>query len=164
VDWTQVWRNLHTTPVEAHIKDTWYKILHDINPTKERLYKIHLSASNVCDACNIPDTIQHRLVECGNGERIWAWTKFRMSLILRTDPSLIPDEWLFRPQFRLWPPQRHRAVLWFLATFVEYQGQRGTRTSRHGLHDFFLRSRWKIYQKKKAAYSFGGNYLSVLDM
>jgi hypothetical protein len=53
-DWTQVWRNLHTAPVEGHINVTWYKILHDIIPTKERLHEIHFPASNVCDACNIP--------------------------------------------------------------------------------------------------------------
>ena len=31
------------------------------------------------------------------------------------DPSRIPQDWILRPQFHIWPPQRHRAVLWLLA-------------------------------------------------
>jgi hypothetical protein len=30
VNWQQVWRNLHETPVEDGVKDTWYALLHDI--------------------------------------------------------------------------------------------------------------------------------------
>jgi hypothetical protein len=140
IDWNQVWHNLHITPEEEPIKDTWYKILHDI-PAKERLHTIHLSGSDMCDACNVPDTIHHHLVECGERARTWACTKYRLGLILRTYPRQIPDDWLYRPKFRRWPPQRHRAVMWILANVVEYQGRRGTQPSRCDLYDFFQRSR-----------------------
>jgi hypothetical protein len=35
--WNQVWKNLHGSPVSDEINSTWYKALHDIIPTKDRL-------------------------------------------------------------------------------------------------------------------------------
>ena len=49
------------------------------------------------------------------------WTKRRIAWILRIDPAHIPPDWTTRPQFRLWPPQRHRAVLCILAQMVWYR-------------------------------------------
>ena len=31
--------------------------------------------------------------------------------MLRTSPTHIPQEWLVRPQFSLWPPQRHSDIV-----------------------------------------------------
>jgi hypothetical protein len=49
--------------------------------------------------------------------------KRRIVWILRIDPAHIPPDWTTRPQFRLWPTERHRAVLWILAQMaVAYPG------------------------------------------
>jgi hypothetical protein len=163
VNWKQVWHNLHVTPVVDGVKDTWYAVLHDILLTKTRLHAIRLAPSAACDDCNMPDTIPHKLVECGEGSRLWHWIRHLLSIILRTDPRLIPDEWLYRPQFKLWPPQRHRAVLWILARTVAYRCQRGARLTHCDFHDFLRRARWKLYQVNQRL-RLVGSYLSVLDL
>ena len=43
--------------------------------------------------------------------------------MLRTDPQWVPEEWLLRPRFKFWPPQRQRAVLWTLAQFAGFRSQ-----------------------------------------
>ena len=49
--------------------------------------------------------------------------KRRIVWILRIDPAHIPPDWTTRPQFRLWTPQGHLAVLWILAQMaVAYPG------------------------------------------
>jgi hypothetical protein len=157
-----VWRNLWEAPVEDDVKDVWYRVIHDILPTKTRLHAIHMSPDNTCSKCNEPDTIPHRLVECGEGACQWAWTQRWLGMILRSDPQTIPADWLYRPQFPLWPPQRHRAVLWILAHFVAYRCQRGNCPTLIDLHDFLQRARWKFYHKLRRL-SLVGNYLSLLD-
>ena len=72
----------------------------------------------------------------------------KIQIILRMDPKYIPTEWLLRPTLKLWPPQRHRAVLWTLANFVEYRlHQRRTLTLQDYL-DFLRRAKWKIYSTR----------------
>jgi hypothetical protein len=120
-DWETVWKNLHPAPVSGTTKAVWYRILHDIIPTNERLHKIGLSSTDQCRRCDKKDTIQHRLIECGNGEIVWKWTRQKIATMLRMDPRYIPPEWILRPHFKLWPPQRHRAILWVLAQLVLYR-------------------------------------------
>jgi hypothetical protein len=74
-NWERVWNNLWETPVADNIKEEWYKVLHDILPTKARLHSIRLSPTDLCSECNVPDTLTHRMVECGAGAQQWAWIK-----------------------------------------------------------------------------------------
>jgi hypothetical protein len=59
--------------------------------------------------------------------------------MLRIDQRWISEEWLYRPQFWLWPPQRHKAVLWLLTRLVESRIQRGKLLTTHDYHDFLQR-------------------------
>jgi hypothetical protein len=97
--------------------------------------------------------------ECGQGTRHWEWTRVRLALMLRTDKRWILTEWLLRPHFHLWPPPRHRAVLWTLATYIAFRTQRGTLSD---LYDFFRRAKRKMYQSRNRM-RLVGNYLDVLE-
>ena len=65
--WNQVWKNLHASPVSDEIKSTWYKTLHDLIPTNDRLAAINLTDTSVCSSCGRPDYLQHKIMECGEG-------------------------------------------------------------------------------------------------
>jgi hypothetical protein len=75
--WIRVWTNLWSTPVDDRIIGTWYTIIHDIGPTRDRLHVIHLTTDNLCFTCQVQDTLLHRLTECGEGARHWLWIKAR---------------------------------------------------------------------------------------
>jgi hypothetical protein len=122
-NWNRVWKNLWAAPVPDDIKNSWYHVIHDILPTNERLHNIRIAQTDLCSICNHKDTLQYRMIECGEGRDQWKWTRGRLAIILRTDTCWLPDDWLYRPQFQIWPPQRHRAVLWILAHFVAFQTQ-----------------------------------------
>jgi len=115
-DLETVWQNVHETPVSGTVKVTWYQAIHDIVSKHERRHKIRLVPSDLCGHCNRTDTLQHRLTECGEGPQIWEWTRQRLASILRTDWRRIPPDWLLRPTFKMWPPQRRRAVCGYLPT------------------------------------------------
>ena len=55
--WNQVWKNLHASPVSDEIKSTWYKALHDLNPTNDRLAAINLTDTSACLSCGRPDSL-----------------------------------------------------------------------------------------------------------
>jgi hypothetical protein len=164
VNWHRVWLNLWETPVDDEVKDIWFHVLHDIVPTKMRLKVIGMSEDDDCSACHQPDTVHHRLVECGDGAGQWDWLRIRMSAYLRCNPADIPAQWLYWPQFRLWPPMRHRATLWCLAQMVAYTYRcaHGSRQDPCDLLDFLQRARWKLYAQPRRR-ELVGNYFCVLD-
>jgi hypothetical protein len=91
-DWKQVWENLHKTWDPDPLKAIWYKVIHDILPTNERLNKIKLTNTTQYRECGDQDTIMHRLTTCGRRREIWTCTKARLAGILRTGPAQIPNE------------------------------------------------------------------------
>jgi hypothetical protein len=144
-DWDRVWSNLHETWASDVIKANWFKVIHDILLTNERLHTIRLTNSVLFSTCGERDTTMHRITECGEGRKIWEWTRQRIAWILRMDPARIPQEWTLRPQFHIWPPRRHRAVLWITAHKVWYRLRESRTSSAQQYLDFLRRARWKAY-------------------
>jgi hypothetical protein len=66
-DWDRVWSNLHSTRAADAIKANWFRMIHDILPTNERLHTIRLTDSALCSTCGERDTLMHRITECGEG-------------------------------------------------------------------------------------------------
>jgi hypothetical protein len=67
---------------------------------------------------DLPDSLQHRITDCGEGPIIWNWTLAKLGLILHMDPQHIQRTWPLRPDFHYWPPQRQTALIWILAHLV----------------------------------------------
>ena len=162
-DWNTVWKNLHYTPIPGGKKAVWYKVINDILPTNERLHKIRVSPADTCSNCGMHDKLQHRLTECGEGPQIWQWTTQDLARILRTIPTLIPGDWLLRPQCALWALTTQRAACGSLANVEIFR----TRPNReHTLCDFieFLQAnKYKLYQTRQRRLLVA-NYLCVLDI
>ena len=78
-DWERIWSNLHECWTNETITMNWYVVVQDILPTNERLHKIRLVDSPLCWKCGEPYTVQHRITACGEGARIWLWTKRRIA-------------------------------------------------------------------------------------
>jgi hypothetical protein len=160
--WPRVWKNLGETPVLGVTNAAWYKVVHDILPTNERLFRMFMVPTDMCRKCDRTDTLSHRLIEGEEGGQIWTWTKQGLALILRKNPERIPSEWLLRPHFTLWPPRRRRAELWVLANIVTFRTQQQRELTLQDFIDFMKRSKWKLYQSHKREASVG-NYPSVTD-
>jgi len=144
-NWKNVWRNLKATPVQKSDLVTWYKAMHDIIPTNTRINRFNITNKDICTDCGKRDTLEHRLVECGEGTRTWQWASSRIARMLRTTPWNIQRALLIRPDFQLWPTQRQRAVLWMLALFVNFRLQKQRTLSAQDLVDFLRRLRRKLY-------------------
>jgi len=162
-NWELVWKNFLATPVRISDLMTWYEVIHDIIPKNIRLNRIRMSNTDACTECGQKDILEHRLIECGEGRRMWNWAQSRIARIIRTSAANISSEWLTRPHFQLWPPYRHRAVLWMLALYVNFRLNNSRTLLPQELMDFMRRSKWKMYMLSNR-HKFIANFLAVLDM
>ena len=145
------------TPISRFDIATWYKVIHDIIPTKAKLNRIHMTSTDACTECCSNDTLLHRLTECGEGSAHWGQVRCLIARIIRTTPVRIPGKWLW-----LWPIQRHRAVLWLLARYVTFRIHRPRTSTSQELMDYMRRSRWKLYGWHNRS-KIVANFLTVLD-
>ena len=161
IEWDRVWHNIHSIPASDTTRSAWYMVIHDLLPTHTRLNRIRLVDSADCTLCVQPDTLIHRLTECGEAADLWEWTRIRLAAIHRTERTRIPPAWLLGPAFRLWPRQRHVATLWILAHLVCYLVHNRLTVSLEEYIDFLRRARWKHYQTPKRRATVG-NYLQII--
>jgi len=66
--WLKYGKNLREAPVPGATKAARYKVIHDILPTNERLFRIRVVPTDTCRKYDRTDTLSHRLIECGEGE------------------------------------------------------------------------------------------------
>ena len=59
-------------------------------------FAIRLAGSPLCSNYGEHDTLMHRIIECGEGRKIWEWTRNRIAWILQMDSVWIPNEWTIR--------------------------------------------------------------------
>ena len=162
IQWDTAWKNLNAAWIPNKIKTTWYRVIHDIEPTNDRLAKIKLRDEPLCNICSKTDTILHRMTECNATANIWKWTRELIAQILRTSPRNINPKWTISPDFNFWPPQRKQAILWIIAHMVFYCVNNWQQLKDTDYADFQRRSRWKAYQKAQRRERIA-NYLIVLD-
>jgi hypothetical protein len=162
-NWKTIWSNLHVVPVSDTMRGEWFKIIHDLTPTNARLHAIHVSPTDKCARCGEIDTLQHRITDCVEGQQTWEWACAKMAMMIRKDPRYIPKEWVLRPHFNLWLPQKHRAILWALVQLAIYRTQHTCTPTKRDFMDFLRRSRWKTYQGPNWRETLG-QYLSVIDL
>jgi hypothetical protein len=97
-DWSTLWTNIHEAPITQKAKVTWFKVIHDMIPTRARLHTIRLSPTDTCEHCTQQDTLRHRLTECGVTIGNWERTRKLIAITLRTDWGTIYADWLIHPK------------------------------------------------------------------
>jgi len=161
-DWTRIWKNLKNVPISDNTRCIWYQVVHDLMPTNARLHLIKMTPSISCQRCTLDDALEHRLTACSTGRSICQYANTRNALILRKIPSHIPDEWILRPQLKIWPIKRNNAVLWLIANVIIFTLQQRTTLTLNDLKDFLLRTRWKLLNHTGGRNLFSNN-LTVID-
>jgi hypothetical protein len=163
IKWPLVWKNVQMMPGTDTVRVQLYKTIHDLLPTNARLHRINLLPTGQCRDCTQEDTLQHRFTECGELPCIRQWTRQRIAAILRIDKRYIPAECLLRPDFYLWPPKRHRAVLWIIAHMVIYRTKQDRSLTMNDYLHFMRRAKWK-FDNQPSRNRLVGTYLSILEL
>jgi len=75
INWTRVWENLSTAAVLESTRIVWFRVIHDLIPTNERLQRIRIVQTDTFRKCTMKDTLEHRITACGEGRDIWELSK-----------------------------------------------------------------------------------------
>jgi hypothetical protein len=86
--WGQTWRNIASPFLPATVSSEWYRVVHDIVPTNDRMHKIGLMDTDLCTTCRTPDTLEHKLTRCNITKIIWAWLACTLAKICRRHPAI----------------------------------------------------------------------------
>ena len=86
-EWKTIWKNLALTQTTGEDKANWYKVIHDIIPTNERLHRIRIARTDIGIECNQKDTLIHRMTECGENAANWKRIQNHIARMLRVAPK-----------------------------------------------------------------------------
>ena len=119
LNYKQAWKRLGSAVLESHTRDTLLLVIHNKIPTVERLHRIGVKASNLCEVCpggKVADLV-HCFCECSRVERAWAWVRSRLVILLGDCASNVSN-WellnLFFPQTNF-----ENEILWLIGTTVQ---------------------------------------------
>ena len=72
VIWLNVWKNVSSKHITREARSAWYRAIHDLFPTNQRLHHIGMVASDKCNSCpSSVDYLLHRLTSCKSTKHIW---------------------------------------------------------------------------------------------
>lgn len=76
---------------------------------QECLVKLHLAESNRCASCGRPDTLLHRITECGEGTHMWRWTRIDSHSPNRTQTYTTRVD--YKPTVQILAPAETRCII-----------------------------------------------------
>ena len=121
---TEVWANINSRTLPDNIRDTWYHAVHDLVCTRARLHATNqddgpASQCGRCTNCDppAPDTLLHRLTECGDAEGIWAWLQRRRRRAALLGVPVQPEVNL-RPDFLVPYKVLQAAAVWVIVAYL----------------------------------------------
>ena len=119
-DWCYIWNNITAKFLTNEQKSLWYMVVHDVIDNKAKRHNCGFSDDYLCPACGQRDDTVHSLTSCVRSKGIWFQLQRFLGHILRLPGALIEKRLIFRPDYRYFPPSRHNAITWLLATTVTY--------------------------------------------
>ena len=90
-NWDVIWTLTVTPGLSSELSSFLWLLFHNILPTKERLFRMQLYPSSLCDLCqtNTVDCLQHALLECSFNDSTGA---FLLRCLQTVAPNLAADQ------------------------------------------------------------------------
>lgn len=114
-DWPTIWANISSKAVPAATRTAWFKLVHDLVPTAERLHRHGLASSPLCQRCKQTDTLIHRLVQCA-GRQQWDLCAKQVAYLAKVGEARVTPDLLLRPDIQGTSVEHHEKILRLLST------------------------------------------------
>ena len=91
VDWSRSWNLLNSKGINSEQTSMMFRILHNLLPTRTRLFRMGLTDSPVCLLCphGIAEDLPHALLECSGNSAVNDWV---IAVLFDIDPGLLDYE------------------------------------------------------------------------
>lgn len=157
VNFMNIWKNMYLPCIDSHVRDTYWKIMHEIIYVNYYLFNKNISKDKFCPLChNHVETINHLFLEC---IYVGPLNKVILSLMRQiTNNQINFSEFVFR--FYILPkvPKRvtsiclillseSRHVIWLNRNLVKYENKNISSSSL--ISQFFSKLKLRILAEKQ---------------
>ena len=78
LDWETVWQRLNHGVVSSDARDVMFLVIHDIYPTRQRLFRMGLHPTGTCEVCRGVQDVTHLFTGCGHVRDLWLYVKSKL--------------------------------------------------------------------------------------
>ena len=149
-EWQLVWQNVGSRRLSMHARSTWFSIVHNLYPTRDKLHRHGSAPTDRCASCGRLDTILHRLTTCGQAAPVWTWLKEKISSTANI--TQVPQDFIIRPDLDIPDPKIRNTVVWTTGNTLALLLEPGSAPSLQYI-------RGEIERRRQNTYSLGENYL-----
>ena len=115
-NWKQIWNNLASNLILHTERETLFKYLHEILPTKKRLKDIRYIPSATCDHCPQEESNIHVVYQCSKYKEVSVWfSNILKKLADIDDPQFIRLSFMEIPKMDI---KAKNAAIFMLSTYI----------------------------------------------
>ena len=115
--WEDIWRRLNRPVIDSPVKDILFMVIHNVLPTRDRLYKLRKCNSSQCTAGDGEEDVEHLFTSCIRTQVAWAWAR-RKIMNLMTFNDGFPSN--FELLHLAYETMMEDEVLWIIAQYCYY--------------------------------------------
>ena len=64
ISFTPIWRNMHSPCIDPDVRNTFWRLCHDVIYVNYYLFEKHISNNKLCPFCNKIETVRYLFLEC----------------------------------------------------------------------------------------------------
>ena len=158
-NWISIWKNVPSVFIMLNERETIYKYLHEILPTKKRLKDIRRIASSTCDYCTHKESNIHVVYQCESYADVVLWFKNVLEKFcgLR-NPQLLMLSFLDIPKVSR---NCKNAIIMLMSSFIVSMWQARKSNMNSNVTKYFIKSKF-LQKKRQLRYIFGEKLENVL--
>ena len=115
--WENIWRRLNRQVIDSPVKDILFMLIHNVLPTRDRLYRLRKCNSSQCTAGDGDEDVEHLFTSCTRTQVAWAWAR-RKIMNLMTFNDGFPSN--FELLHLSYETMMDDEVLWIIAQYCYY--------------------------------------------
>ena len=73
--WDDIWDRLNRPVIASHVRDVMFLVIHNILPTRQRLFRLNKCRSDQCDQGDGLEDVEHMFTGCVRTQVAWAWCR-----------------------------------------------------------------------------------------
>ena len=113
-NWQKIWKYINHKSLSSNQKCLWFKIVHNIYPTNERLYRTNRRLDPNCSFCHQVENVEHRFIKCSKTQKSWKLLLELLAIVSRRKKNY--ENSITTPGRR----SLSKTEVWFLGQYIEY--------------------------------------------
>ena len=115
--WDEIWDRLNRPVINSHVRDVMFLVIHNILPTRQRLFRLNQCRSDQCDQGDGLEDMEHLFTGCVRTQVAWAWRRRKIMHLMADLPSYPSNFELINLTY---DSMMDDEILWLVASYCFY--------------------------------------------